>query len=478
MTISHSIPSTTRKPGIYHEFDAVSGATGLTPVELRLLVVGIMGSGGTATANTPVQIFDEADADLKLDQGSEAALGCRRALGQFKRLGIAAELWCCPLADPSGTATVETLTASGTATEDGDVVFRIAGRTLFAGVSSGDDDEAVAAAIKAAIDEAAAILPVTAALDSEDAAEVEVTANYTGVNGNDIAFSVVSTPAGVTVTPAQATEGATAVVLTTALANALVKDFRVVAIGNHTSTDVTALDTHLDAAWAAAAKRWRFGIIGETGTLSAANTLSAAANDYRQIVASYEGCPNLPIEVAAAVGAALVARGSVQPNYNWDAEELDLYVPPDASAYTDAEIESALSSGSTPLAPSDDGARTEIVRLITTKTTEGGNPFENTKDVATINGWIATARQLDALYAQRYKGVNKNAQVLKRMRSDGLARLRLLEERGVTQNVEEHKDEFIVETDGSVATRAVVQVPESIVPNLHQTVLKHVLIVE
>lgn len=478
MTISHSIPSTTRKPGVYNELDAVSGATGLVPVELRLLVVGIMGSGGTATANVPVQVFDEADADTKLDQGSEAALGCRKALAQFKRLGIAAELWAIGLADPGGTAAQQTLTVAGTATEDGDVEFRVAGRTLRAGVSNGDTAAEVATAIKDAIQAQVAVLPVTAAIDGVTAEEVESTANYTGVNGEDIAYSVESTPAGITVTLGTGATGAGVASLTTALANALAKDFRAIAIGNHTSTDVTAFDTHLDSAWAAAAKRWRFGLMAETGTLSAANTLAAAANDYRQAVISYEDCPNLPIEVAAAVGASLVARGSTQANYNWDAEELDLYVPPDASAYSDPEIESALSSGSTPLAPSENGATTELVRLITTKTTEGGNPFEQTKDVATINGWIHTIRQIDARYSQRFKGVNKSAAVLKRMRSDALEVLGALEEQGVTQNVEEHKDELVVETDAVIASRAVVQVPESIVPNLHQIVAKHVLIVE
>jgi len=53
-----------------------------------------------------------------------------------------------------------------------------------------------------------------------------------------------------------------------------------------------------------------------------------------------------------------------------------------------------------------------------------------------------------------------------------------IEDIEVVQNVDDHFPELIVETDTVVATRAVISVPESIIPNLHQIVFKHVLYVE
>jgi phage tail sheath gpL-like len=118
------------------------------------------------------------------------------------------------------------------------------------------------------------------------------------------------------------------------------------------------------------------------------------------------------------------------------------------------------------------------VRLITSKTTEGGNPFERVKDLATMRGLVYTTRQLDTAFSQKFKAVNKSAQVLKRMRSVAFEVLDALEDLGVTQNVDALFPQLIVESDPLVPTRAVVSIPESIIPNLHQIVLKAVLFTE
>lgn len=477
MTILNSIPSTTRKPGQFHEFDLLSGAQGLTPLSNRVLLVGEVLAAGTATLEEPVQVFDENDVDDKCGQGSMLALMARKALETGRLIGIQPEIWISPVADPAGTAATFTFTVTaGTAAEADDIVFRVAGRTLRAGVSAGDDQDAVAAAINTAIAEAAGqgILPGTAA------AALNVctfTVANTGVNGNDVTVSVESVGlTGLTVTAAAGVAGAGVVTPATALANSLAKFFEVIALSNHAAADITALLTHTAAAWAPAAKRWVFPLVGETGTLATANTLSAAANSERIGVISYEGSPSLPGEIAAAVCTAISARAL--PNFNWDGQELPLFVPADSDVYSDTEIESALAAGTTPLVPNDQRTFTEIVRLVTTKTLEGGNPFENAKDLATIRGMVFTIRQLDTTFSQQFKGVNKSAQVLKRMRSVAFQVLQSLEDLGVTQNVVALFPQLVVETDPVVPTRALVAVPESIIPNLHQIVMVHTLFVE
>lgn len=478
MTISHNIPSTTRKPGIYHEFDLLSAAQGLTPLAARVLLIGCKTSGGSATNNVAVQVFDEAQADSLFGTGSEAALMARKALETGRRKGLQPEIWVSPIADPGGTAVIKKITVTaGTAAAAGDIVFRVAGRTLRAGVSAGDDQDDVATAIVNAALAIVAELPVLPAVNGSNANVADFTGRNTGVNGNDIDVEVVSVGlTGLTVTASSPTAGVGAATIATALANSLSQYFEIKAIANHASADITALATHMASAWAAASKRWCFACVGESGTLSAANTLSAAANDHRFIIGSYEDTPSLPGEIAAAIATAIACRAL--PNYNYDSDELPLYAPPDASVYTDAEIESALSAGSTPLVPNDARDASQIVRLITTKTTHGGNPFENAKDVATIRGMLYVTRDLEAVFSQQFRGVNKTPAIRKRMRSVGYRQLKAWEELEVLQNVDEHFAEFLVEEDENVATRAVVSVPESIVPNLHQIVLKHVLYVE
>ncbi len=473
-----AIPSTIRKPGIFHEFDLVSGAVGLTPLPNRVLLVGELLGGvgpGSAVADVFQQIFDENQVDLLFGEGSVAALMCRKALEAGRRIGVQPELYCAGIADPAGTAAEWTITVgAGTAAEGADLVFRIAGRTLRAGVSKDDDQDAAATAILAAINANLANLPVTAAVVAN---VVTLTAVNTGLNGNDIVVTVEDVGlSDLTVTPAVTIAGVGVADPTTALDNSLALYFETKAISTHLAADVTLLKAHLDDAWAPAAKRWTFAFMGETGSLATANTLSAAADDERICIVTYEDSPSLPSEIAAATAVAVSSQ--VQPNFNWDGFELPLFVPPDASVYSDTEIESALAAGSTPFAPNDQRTTTTIVRLITTKTTEGGNPFENAKDLSTMRGLITVVRQLDVTFAQQFRAVNKSPQVIKRMRSVAYSVLKLFEDDGVTQNVDALFPQLLVTPDATVKTRALVNTPESIIPNLHQTVFTHVLFVE
>ena len=264
--------------------------------------------------------------------------------------------------------------------------------------------------------------------------------------------------------------------LTTALSNSLSKFFEVLAIANHKAGDVTALDAHLDLAWAPSEKRWLFTFMGENGSLATCNALAVAANDQRQCFGTYEDSTAMPGLIAAALATTVAAREL--PNYNWDSHEIPLGSPPDASVYTDAELEVALAAGSTPIKPNDARSQSFIVRMITSKTLEGGNPFERVKDLATMRGLVYTTRQLETALSQQFQAENKSELVLRRMRSVAFGVLDQLEDLGVVQNVEELFPQLQVASDPLVPTRAVVSIPESIIPNLHQIVLKHVLYVE
>ena len=470
-----AIPSTTRKPGQFHEIDLVSGAGGLTPLPNPVLLIGTKLASGSAVNDEFVEVNDEAQGDLLFGVGSEAALMVRKAFETGKRIGIMPVLFATGLADPAGTAALFTKTVTGgPAAEAADIVFRIAGRTIRAGVSAGDSDTEIAAAIVLAIDEVEGLLPVTA---GSVLGVVTLTARQTGVNGNDIVVTVDDVGlSGVAIAVAASVPGVGVTDPTVALDNSLAQYFESKVIANHLAADVAILEAHQDEAWAPAAKRWNHAFLAETGTLATANTLATTSDDERIQVITYEDSPALPSEIAAAV--AIAVSSQEQPNFNWDFFDIPIPVPPDASVYSDTEIESALAAGSTPLAPNDARDTTQIVRLITTKTTEGGNPFENAKDLATIRGLVRVIRQFDVTFSQQFKAQNKSALVLKRMRSVAYNILKLFEDAGVTQNVDELFPQLIVKSDPAVATRALVNVPESIIPNLHQIVFTHVLFVE
>ena len=474
MTINTNLPSNVRRPGQFHQFDLTSSANGLTPLDNRVLLQGVMGSG-TAVANDLYEIFDELQSDALFEAGSEVALMVRKALAESRALGFAPSIWAQGIAAPAGAAATFLLTvAAGTSAVASDILFSVSGRQYRASVSAGDDQDAVALAIKAALDADLAELPVTCGVATNVAT---LTLNYTGVNGNALKVSVDDVGlTGLTITPSAGVAGAGAAVIATALSTSLAKFFETLAIANHAAADITALQTHLDVAWGGDEERWIFPIMAENGTLSVGNGLASTANDQRICVVTYEDCPDMPGNIAAAIAVQVSARELA--NYNWDGAETTIAVPPDASVYTSTEVESALAAGATPLKPNDQRTKTEIVRLITTKTTEGGNPFDRAKDLATMRGLVYSTRQIDAAFGIQFKAVNKSKQVIKRMRSVAYNTCKALEVLGVMQNVDALFPQLIVEPDGVVKTRANVSIPESIVPNLHQIAFVHVLFVE
>ena len=116
MTIKHSLPSTVRRPGRFHEFDLTSSAQALTPLPNRVLLVGMFGASATAVVNEFLQITDELTSDGLFEEGSELALMVRKALETGRKIGFQPEIWASPIAEPGGgTAATYTITLVGNA---------------------------------------------------------------------------------------------------------------------------------------------------------------------------------------------------------------------------------------------------------------------------------------------------------------------------------------------------------------------------
>ncbi len=467
-----NLASDKRRPGTFHFFDDTSGARSLIPIDKTIALVAVKTAAGTATSNVPILASNEAEAETYAGKGSMLSLMARKAFATMRKLNFAAKVYLVPLDAPAGVANVRTFTFTGTATANGDIVLRIAGRTIRVPVKSGDVQNTVAASAKAAIDPFNSDLPGTATVATN---VVTFTWNTTGVNGNDMLVEVVSTVAGVTVAAAQTVAGSGAATIATALDALASRDYLIIALSNHTSTDVTALGTHLDAMWAAAKKRYRHAIMGETSTLATATTLAAAANRKDILVAGMEASPSLPGEIAASVGVMLISHD--RPSHNYDGTELPLYAPSDTYVFDDAEIESALSGGVVPLSVTDSGA-VRVERAVTTKTTVGGIRFENLLDYSNSATSAFYARQIDARFTRAIQGQSVDADFLKDLRDIGYDVLKQGEAIGDLHHVDEHAGEIVVESHPTIPSRILAEIPESVMPNAHQIDVTHRLFVE
>jgi Mu-like prophage tail sheath protein gpL len=473
MAIRHTFPSDKRRPGVSHEFDFLSGSRGLVPTQRRIALIGIRTTGsGSATNGTPVQVFTEAHADELFGTagGSELALMCRAALRTFVDMGVAAELWAVPMAAPAGVAATGTLVVSGSTTESGDIVFSIAGRVFRAAVASGATATVCGDAIVNAVKEALNEVPGTVA---NAAGTVTYTHNHLGVNGNDVKLRVRSRPAGITVTPTQPASGSGAADITTSLDALLTIDFEGIAIANHTSADTADILANAADAWAATKKRWRHYFVGENGTLATATTLAGTANDQRVVVVSFELSEALPGVLAASVCAMASSREA--PNFNFNSTNLSAIPPIEnpQDEFIDTEVETAIAGGVTPITLDDSTGRSMLERLVTTKKTQGSNPFFDLLDLAHSKTVAYTARQVDAAVARVMHQRNLDDELVRQVRSTTYNVLKREEDLGYLHRVDQHAAELKTERDPNVIGRLLLEIPESVVPLAHQTHAVH-----
>lgn len=184
------LPSSYLVPGVYMYLNLNS--TGPTQANRRALILGYKGSLGTAQYNIPVKVNNQEEANTLLGQGSMTA----RAVAAFQSQligGAGAELFVCPVPEPSGAKATHTITFQATAKSDGTidtnttamssgyVDIYIAGYRSSTQISNGDTFSTIAANALIEINKLLDI-PVTAGVGS---ATITLTDRHFGIEGND-----------------------------------------------------------------------------------------------------------------------------------------------------------------------------------------------------------------------------------------------------------------------------------------------------
>lgn len=469
MPIKTSIPSNRRRPGNSQEFNYKSASRGLSPLNYNVALIGCKLATGTATVEKPYPLFSEKDGDDYFGAGSEAAIMARAFFAMARAINLQPFIWGVGVAEPgAGTQATKTITITGPATAGGDLEIRIAGRTIRAPVVNGDSANTIAAALKSAVDAYQAVEPliVTASVATN---VVTLTARHKGVNGNDTPVESVSAPLGVTATVATGVTATGSYTLTNAFDSlASGRTYHAVALANHIAADVTAAKVHLGAVGDPATKRWSTIFLAEFGTVATVTTLATGSNDFGVQILAYEQGKNLPGEAAAM--AALANFAISDPAANFDGFELPLY-PVDAPlAFTPAEIETLLAAGVTPLVPSSTNDGTRIVRSVTTKTTEGGVPFEALLDLSNVKVMYYVATQMDIRLTRDFQGLDAKMvpDIGARVEDAAYDVLKEVEKLEIVKGVDEHKKEIRFEVDLVVPTRGNLAYPIAPILNLHQ----------
>lgn len=480
--VNTGVSAQLRRPQTFHTFTYSYATRTLVPLPLRIALVGMQRSTGTAVASTIYEVADADQTDTLFGVSGELALMCRQAMNTGAMLQKGPRVYAVSVAEPgAGTANVKTITTTGTATADGNIIVRVAGRTFTIGVRTGDVQNTVAAAIAAALNTRAAELPVIVTVATN---VVTLTHATKGVNGTDVVVTVDKQVAGSAQVVANTATGAGAYDITAALDALAPIPFDAIAIGNHAAADIADIVSDLASRWSYSEKRWRYYFLGEPGSIGTATALASAANHQACIVGSFEGCLSTAGEIATALAFAAFSRD--RPNANYDGLKVPLYPPAAATIYTPTEVETAIAAGLTPFtADIDPFTRTvsettaKIERMITTKTTQSSAPFEVLRDLAVSRTGVTIANQLDVQYAARFSadanpdGTLATDDTADQIRDMVEGILRLYERDNVLRNVDSDLARLVVERDATAIGRFNVDVPYTVVVGLHQIAYLH-----
>lgn len=299
-----NIPGNIRVPFFRAEF-----RPGGTPYveNARLLLVGQKLSSGVAAANQPVLVTDNAVGALFGEYAMLADM-CRTARANAPLQ----EIWALPLDDDAAgvKATGKITVAGAPVTQAGAMSVFIAGQRIRIAVLTTDTDTSIAAALVAAIN-AAAGLPVTAAVNGTNAYEVDLTARHKGATGNDILVDLGRiTDEGLlgqdllTITAMSGGSGDPD--MSTALANLGDDEFDWIAAPYADANalgDASNLLNDVNGRWSWSKQVYGHYIGTHTGTVGALSTLGNARNDQHATVFPCRKFRSPPWVVAAAVGA-------------------------------------------------------------------------------------------------------------------------------------------------------------------------------
>lgn len=483
MPVNTGVSPQLRQPQTFHSFLYSYATRTLVPLPLRIALVGcIATTGATAVAGTVYEVVDAGQTDALFGASGELSLMARKAMETGAKLLKGPRVYAVGVAEPGvGVANVQTITITGTATADGVKIFRVAGRTFAVGVRTGDVQNTIATAIANALKARQAELPVLVSVATN---VVTLTHASKGENGGDVVVTVDQTVAGAAVAIATSAAGAGVYDITAALDALAPLPFDAIAFANHKAADVADIGADLIARWGYQEKRWRYYVLGERGSIGTATALASAANHQAVVVASMEGSPSLPGEIATAIAFAAFSRE--RPNANYDGLDLPLYPPAAATVYTPTEVETAIAAGLTPLTAKidpftrnvADGVAT-IERLVTTKTTQGGAPFDVLLDLAVSRTGIYIAQQLEAAYRQRFAGPASpdgtlaTDEVADQIRDIVEGILRILERTNVLRNVDADLARLVIERDAVAIGRFNVDLAYTVVVGLHQIAFVH-----
>lgn len=455
-----SIPSSIRKPGKYFEFNTKLAVRTLPQNKYSMLIVAQRLTAGTVAQSIPTTVFSDAEAAAYFGEGSIAHRMVRAAIKANAYL----DLSVCTLDDSATNpvARVHTMTITGPATSTGMLTLYVGNDRYQIGIDSADTATEIATALKAALDNDAA-LPFTI---GQAEGVLTFTAKNKGTVANQIDFEAEVTATGVTATFVAITAGSVDPDIATALAAVFAKEYDIVAVPFVDTTSLAALKEHLDNISGPMEQRPCTGVFGYDGALGSCTTLTNTVNSGRILCAYYRGTRSPAYEIGSAMAAVMAFEEDPARPLN-TLELANIAVPPVAQRLSRTEQENLLYNGATPIEVGP-GEVSQIVRAVSTYIHDAqGIDDVSLLDITTIRTLDYVRNALRTRIALRFPREKLSSKTPEAVRDQILDVLYQLEDLEIVEEVDANKDGVVCERDLQDVNRLDAKIPVDVVNGLH-----------
>lgn len=482
MAISfNQVPNGIRVPFLYAEFDNSNAVQGAGVQPYKTLMIGQKLSSGTKDAETKHLITSAEQAALYFGAGSQLA----RMADAYLKANKSNELHCIGLDDNvAGVSSVGSVTVTGSPTNAGTMKLYIAGILVEVAVSSTDSAADVATAIQAAIT-AETSLPVSAVVNGVTAEQVDLTAKNKGEDGDNVDlrfnyFSGDEFPAGLggTIgTMGSVTPGAGNPDIDDAIAILDDEQYMLWVTPYTDASNLTKLETELTDRFGPLRQNDGYHLAGARGTVSELNTIGNSRNSQFTIIKRCSG-PSMPYEHMASLAGVIALSAQIDPARPFQTLQLPgILAESEGERLTLSERNILLNNG----IATDKIAAGDVVRVERVITTYKQNPagandvsYLDLNTLLTLSYLRYDFRNFWLVKYPRHKlagdgGNFAPGQAImtpKLAKAEAIGRFRLWEENGLVENIDQFKQDLIVERNGSDSNRLDFLLPPDLVNQL------------